>query len=74
MADVIKSHPFLFISIGNPHQFQLHESADHLGRTKAVPLVNTGYQHEICTIRLAAKFAIVSAAGLTGLSLLALSL
>jgi hypothetical protein len=53
---------FFFISIGNLHQFQLHESADQVVRTMARPLVNIRFQHEICTIHLAFKFEIGSTA------------
>jgi hypothetical protein len=73
-GDVFKSHPLLFFSTGNPHQFQSHESADQVIQTKAKPLVNARFQHEISRIHHAFKFEIVSAAGLTGLSILALSL
>jgi hypothetical protein len=74
MGDVFKVIPFCFFSTGDPHQFQPHESADQAIQTKARPLVNARFQHEICSIHPAVTFDIVSAAGLTGLSILALSL
>jgi hypothetical protein len=74
MEDVFKSHPLLFFSTDNPHQFQPHESADQVIQIKAKLLVNARFQHEICSIHPAVTFEIVSAAGLAGLSILALSL